>query len=128
MSEAIWIAIITTWIVVIAALLIGYWQVRTMRAIANPQQKQLNPRIKDALISFAFVIFAAILFVVGSFYPFYILFYASSNDAPMTRDSVIKISILVWLICFNFVRCAGLAAHIIKKEIKWQWEQYKDQK
>ena len=128
MSETIWIAIITICISVMFSLLIGYWQVRTMRAIANPQQNQWNPRIKNALISFAFVIFAAILFVVGSFYPFYLLLYESSNNVPVTRDTVIKISILVVLICFHFIRCAGLAADTIKKEIKWQWEQYKDQK
>ncbi len=128
MSETIWIAIITICISVMFSLLIGYWQVRTMRAIANPQQNQLNPRAKNALISLGFVIVVIIIFVVGNFIPFYILFYELTSDAPITRETIIKISFQVWVICYTGFKFFGLAFDIIAKEIKWQWEQYKIRK
>ena len=67
MTNEIWINIAINCIQLIALFAMTFWQVRTAREIANPVQKQVNPKAKfiGKRFKYNLIIFAALILFIG---------------------------------------------------------------
>jgi hypothetical protein len=118
MSEAIWIAIISSSVAILVSLGIAYWQIRAMRSLADPTKYQLSPKTKSLIRLLGKIVISLLLVGIASSLSIYVLITEALNPTPPTRRTIIYIAIHVGIITFNFMSVLGTIWSAIFDEIE----------